>query len=245
MPINIDDLRKTFNENTKLYEAQHNHINGSLNHIELKLKNKKHEIPKSYRSVCDDQNKIENVSDMMLIHDAQLQLTYKLTIALRNNQKKNREIEDLKKQLKIMKSKNERDEEKVDDIIEKLEEENDLLKMTANERYIEGVKSSKKIYEEEIKKLKDENKKIKDENENHLSSLVDINKEYEELKHKYVHLDCIIQDENIENGKFRDKYEKLKIEYEKLKIENEKLNTWVQNLREYENKFNTMKQLFQ
>lgn len=238
MPINIDDLRKTFNENTKLYEAQHNHINGSLNHIELKLKNKKHEIPKSYRSVCDDQNKIENVSDMMLIHDAQLQLTYKLTIALRNNQKKNREIEDLKKQLKIMKSKNERDEEKVDDIIEKLEEENDLLKMTANKRYIEGVKSSKKIYEEEIKKLKDENKKIKDENENHLSSLVDINKEYEELKHKYVHLDCIIQDENIENGKFRDKYEKLK-------IENEKLNTWVQNLREYENKFNTMKQLFQ
>lgn len=238
MPINIDDLRKTFNENTKLYEAQHNHINGSLNHIELKLKDKKHEIPKSYRSVCDDQNKIENVSDMMLIHDAQLQLTYKLTIALRNNQKKKREIEDknieienLKNQIKIMKSQNERDEEKVDDIIEKLEEENDLLKMTANKRYIEGVKSSKKIYEEEIKKLKDEN-------ENHLSSLVDINKEYEELKHKYVHLDCIIQDENIEFGKLRDNYEKLK-------IENEKLNTLVQNLKEYENKFNTMKQLFQ
>ena len=78
-------------------------------------------------------------------------------------------------------------------------------------------------YQNLYEKLKEKNEKLKDENENHLSSLLDINKEYDELKHKYIHLDCIILDENIENGKLRDNYEKLKIENEVLKEENKKL----------------------
>jgi len=157
------------------------------------------------------------------------ELLFLSSVSFEEIKKLQEENEKLKETLKIT----EQSKKQTYEAIAELKEENEKLKCEDEEEEEEkeyqpkggriDMEGAAIYYQNLYEKLKEKNEKLKDENENHLSSLLDINKEYDELKHKYIHLDCIILDENIENGKLRDNYEKLKIENEVLKEENKKL----------------------